>query len=142
MCIRDSPYPSDFFDCSSYTLAHQKRTAACCGHYITTKALRTLIPVSYTHLDVYKRQQKTEAENLEIVQMVRALRMTPAQLSAMLSGGTIPVSYTHLDVYKRQGFAEPKRENVPGLLFGAEHSGQSPSAWQQHLSGRLYCPEV
>ena len=24
------------------------------------------------------------------------------------------------------GFAEPKRENVPGLLFGAEHSGQSP----------------
>ena len=34
--------------------------------------------------------QKTEAENLEIVQMVRALRMTPAQLSAMLSGGTVP----------------------------------------------------
>ena len=34
--------------------------------------------------------QKTEAENLEIIQMVRALRMTPAQLSAMLSGGTVP----------------------------------------------------
>ena len=34
--------------------------------------------------------QKTEAENLEIVQMVRAMRMTPAQLSAMLSGGTVP----------------------------------------------------
>ena len=31
--------------------------------------------------------QKTEAENLEIVQIVRALRMTPAQLNAMLSGG-------------------------------------------------------
>lgn len=28
--------------------------------------------------------QKTEAENLEIVQMVRAMRMTPEQLSAML----------------------------------------------------------
>lgn len=39
----NNPYPSDFFDCSSYTLAHQKRTSACCGHYITTKALRTLI---------------------------------------------------------------------------------------------------
>ena len=39
----NNPYPSDFFDCSSYTLARQKRTAACCGHYITTKALRTLI---------------------------------------------------------------------------------------------------
>ena len=32
--------------------------------------------------------QKTEAENLEIVQMVRALRLTPEQLNAMLSGGT------------------------------------------------------
>ena len=36
--------------------------------------------------------QKTKAENLEIVQMVRALRMTPAQLSAMLSVGTVPGS--------------------------------------------------
>ena len=34
--------------------------------------------------------QKTEAENLEIVQMVRAMRMTPAQLNAMLSGGAVP----------------------------------------------------
>ena len=32
--------------------------------------------------------QKTEAENLEIVQMVRALRLTPEQLNAMLSGGS------------------------------------------------------
>ena len=39
----NNPYPSDFFDCSSYTLARQKRATACCGHYITTKALRTLI---------------------------------------------------------------------------------------------------
>lgn len=37
------PYPSDFFDCSTYTLARQKRFKACCGHYITTKSLRTLI---------------------------------------------------------------------------------------------------
>lgn len=37
------PYPSDFFDCSSYTLAYQKRTHACCGHYIRTKAVRELI---------------------------------------------------------------------------------------------------
>ena len=34
--------------------------------------------------------QKTEAENLEIVQMVRAMHMDPAQLSAMLSGGVVP----------------------------------------------------
>lgn len=30
--------------------------------------------------------QKTEVENLQIVQMVRALRMTPAELSAFLNG--------------------------------------------------------
>ena len=34
--------------------------------------------------------QKTEAENLEIVQMVRALRLTPEQLNAMLSGSAVP----------------------------------------------------
>ena len=39
--------------------------------------------------------QKTEAENLEIVQMVRALRMTPEQLSAMLSSGTRPGMAVH-----------------------------------------------
>ncbi|EFE14217.1 DUF4315 family protein [Clostridium sp. M62/1] len=41
--------------------------------------------------------QKTEAENLEIVQMVRALRMTPEQLSAMLSGGTRPGMAAHAE---------------------------------------------
>ena len=39
----NNPYPSDFFDCSTYTLAHQKHDTACCGHYISTKALCSLI---------------------------------------------------------------------------------------------------
>ena len=34
--------------------------------------------------------QKTEAENLEIVQMVRSLHMTPAELSVFLAKGGIP----------------------------------------------------
>lgn len=34
--------------------------------------------------------QKTEAENLQIVQLVRSMRLTPAELTAMLSGGGIP----------------------------------------------------
>ena len=34
--------------------------------------------------------QKTEAENLEIVQLVRAMRLTPQELNAMLSGSGIP----------------------------------------------------
>ena len=34
--------------------------------------------------------QKTEAENLEIVQLVRSMRLTPAALTDLLSGGGIP----------------------------------------------------
>ena len=36
------------------------------------------------------KAQKTEAENLEIVQLVRSMRLTPQELNAMLSGGGIP----------------------------------------------------
>ena len=39
----NNPYPSDFYDCSTYTFAHQRYTHACSGHYIRTKALRELI---------------------------------------------------------------------------------------------------
>ena len=48
--------------------------------------------------------QKTEAENLEIVQMVRALRMTPAQLNALLSGGMVPG--------RAAGPADPEQEEM------------------------------
>ena len=34
--------------------------------------------------------QKTEAENLQIVQLVRSMRVSPQELNAMLSGGAIP----------------------------------------------------
>ena len=34
--------------------------------------------------------QKTEAENLQIVSLVRSLRVTPQELTAMLNGGNIP----------------------------------------------------
>ena len=34
--------------------------------------------------------QKTEAENLEIVQLVRAMKLTPQELNEMLFGGGIP----------------------------------------------------
>ena len=44
--------------------------------------------------------QLTEEENLEIVRMVKAVRMDNKELTAFLT-----VSYTHLDVYKRQQFA-------------------------------------
>ena len=46
--------------------------------------------------------QKTEAENLEIVQLVRAMRLTPQELNAMLSGGGIPGMSAALFLMKPQ----------------------------------------
>ena len=34
--------------------------------------------------------QKTEAENLQIVSLVRSLRVTPEELTTLLGGGAIP----------------------------------------------------
>lgn len=53
-------YPSDFFDCSTYTLAHQKHSKACCGHYITTKALRILILNTIKNVSKYAISNKDE----------------------------------------------------------------------------------
>ena len=56
-------------------------------------ALGGLIAVSYTHLDVYKRQVCSSAP----------LAMTAAGIPAMpIWERVASVSYTHLDVYKRQ----------------------------------------
>ena len=71
---------------------------------------RNLTPVSYTHLDVYKRQAAAYEDVCEE-------NGEPASLSGFLEevalvadidsldedqDYVIPVSYTHLDVYKRQ----------------------------------------
>ena len=96
-------------------------------------------PVSYTHLDVYKRQgtdrnlrnpesdlefetrirpqglehfagQDKIVENLRI--FIRAALMRGDSLDhVLLHGPPGPVSYTHLDVYKRQAFSST---TVPG----------------------------
>ena len=53
--------------------------------------------------------QKTEAENLEIVQLVRAMRLTPQELNAMLSGGGIPGMTA--------APAEEKRSGKPDCIY-------------------------
>lgn len=46
--------------------------------------------------------QKTEAENLQIVQLVRSMRLTPQELNTMLAGGGIPgIAPIHAD-YEEQ----------------------------------------
>ena len=73
-------------------------------------------PVSYTHLDVYKRQDSGRIQVAVTVYRVNGslhgiqrgyiqlqYRLRRNAHKGNLSGPLNPVSYTHLDVYKRQG---------------------------------------
>ena len=46
--------------------------------------------------------QKTEAENLQIIQLVRSMRVSPEELTAMLGGDTIPGIATVPTTYNKQ----------------------------------------
>ena len=61
-------------------------------------AIRNYTPVSYTHLDVYKRQILNWMVNF--INMI--LRNVRCFIRKATSSDMKPVSYTHLDVYKRQ----------------------------------------
>ena len=64
-------------------------------------------PVSYTHLDVYKRQEQTSKVSISDEEYDAVLRPIPQRTSydpaaPVYAVGDTAVSYTHLDVYKRQ----------------------------------------
>ena len=61
------PYPSDWFDCSTYTLTRQKHGIACSNHHISTKALRTLILETIRSASAYAISNEAE-----FIQKVRA----------------------------------------------------------------------
>ena len=47
--------------------------------------------------------QKTEAENLQIVSLVRSMRVTPEELTAMLGGNPIPgIATVNTRAYAKQ----------------------------------------
>ena len=88
------------------------------------------VSVSYTHLDVYKRQETTstnndnpedtkllspEAVRIFLYFLIYAIPLLFAQI------GGDAVSYTHLDVYKRQGEflrGSPQRHRTRRLSGG------------------------
>ena len=95
-------YIGDSFYLSKLAVNLDAQTLVVCGVSFT---------VSYTHLDVYKRQPTTCAPSPGIIwaacrrpwQKPRRLWPCPPPISGcktMCSAS--PVSYTHLDVYKRQ----------------------------------------
>ena len=56
------PYPSDWFDCSTYTLTRQKHGIACSNHHISTKALRTLILETMSSCCKRKPERRRKAQ--------------------------------------------------------------------------------
>ena len=56
-------------------------------------------PVSYTHLDVYKRQNLHRSQRS---QQAEQHFIQEQEKGAEAAGRMVSVSYTHLDVYKRQ----------------------------------------
>ena len=65
-----------------------------------SRAIVSKMAVSYTHLDVYKRQG-VEGQKTYIVKEGVLTSYLHDRISAK-HYGVNPVSYTHLDVYKRQ----------------------------------------
>ena len=87
--------------------------------------------VSYTHLDVYKRQPPVQA---------REKSRIPASCGNTETPVTEPVSYTHLDVYKRQGLRRMRTGKVqlaPGYDGEYGKIQLLDSAEMERLSGQL-----
>ncbi len=60
-----------------------------------------MTPVSYTHLDVYKRQPPPLSKSTDET-FVGAYPWNKSREAIGRDRPLTPVSYTHLDVYKRQ----------------------------------------
>ena len=65
--------------------------------------LPSALPVSYTHLDVYKRQAEVYTHDPRLMEKLEQLaKKHPDQITRKDAHNFTAVSYTHLDVYKRQ----------------------------------------
>ena len=97
------------------------------SHELRTPVTVIISPVSYTHLDVYKRQPFLPVSDpfLTLTSLVRlvAKRKSPS-----------PVSYTHLDVYKRQvGTGAMSRAVFTGIST-KERAGGLVTFWSSSCS--------
>ena len=81
-------------------------------------------PVSYTHLDVYKRQSLLFS-NHNNEKLRSEVEMNCQPICPFYGQGIDSVSYTHLDVYKRQEFdAQCRWCDVGGWSVGGWHHAQ------------------
>ena len=79
------------------------------------------MPVSYTHLDVYKRQTYYVFKMDKVHQDATYLPIDlTCEKISVRDNRTVPVSYTHLDVYKRQILDNEAHVNDIDLLTTLE----------------------
>ena len=89
-----------------------------------------LIPVSYTHLDVYKRQ---------LIDCMPSLGMITINALAAADSVIIPtpVSYTHLDVYKRPDLERLVDRQVEESVVVVRHEVGAEHALQRLKHGLI-----
>ena len=87
--------------------------------------------VSYTHLDVYKRQVQHTTENASDLLIKTCLSRSSHTLDEMID----PVSYTHLDVYKRQ----VSGLWLPWVISGKHALRRTESQRENETRGRKKC---
>ena len=109
MCIRDRSF--DFVgrgaatECADFGRLRTKEQNAVCGDETRSAEGRA---VSYTHLDVYKRQELYCTGSLNLFNHPTNVNLNSRVVCFVLKGmgenlrKIATVSYTHLDVYKRQ----------------------------------------
>ena len=64
--------------------------------WVASMLFRVVPPVSYTHLDVYKRQSRYPAGTEDCDSSMAVFLASPGTLSSLFGATYIPVSYTHL----------------------------------------------
>ena len=77
------PYPTDGFNCSSYTLSRQKHYKACSNHHISTRALRTLVLETIRATAAYAISN--EAEFIQKVREASAVQQEQETLKASIA---------------------------------------------------------
>ena len=93
--------------------------------------LRWVWPVSYTHLDVYKRQGFGDA-------MRGFVEHQRARFAGKAAQALAAVSYTHLDVYKRQ---ELERMLSPAFIRGPQYGTRASTLIAIDYEGRGWISE-
>lgn len=125
---KTKPYPSDWYDCSAYTLGNQRRDAACGNHHIATKDLRALILETIRITSAYAISD--EAEFMRKVREASAIRQATALKDVKRKLSKDRKRHAELDsiirkLYESYATERISEERFDALLAGYEQEQKS-----------------